>query len=253
LAGANLERLYGRNTVYEVLRAGQRRVERLLVDRSAEQRGRLKEILNLAAATSIAVRFVDKKNLGARNVNHQGVVADCSPFEYGHLDDILTHASQSGEPAFVLLLDLIQDPQNLGTLLRTAEAVGVHGVIIPPRRAAGITPAVVSASSGACEHLLVARENLTQAMIGLKQEGVWITGLEGSPEAQLASGINLTGPMGLVIGGEGSGLRRLVREHCDFLMRIPMRGQVESLNAAVAGSIGLYEIWEARNFAGAEA
>jgi 23S rRNA (guanosine2251-2'-O)-methyltransferase len=253
LAGANLEGLYGRNPVYEVLRAGRRRVERLLVDRNAEQRGRLKDILDLAAADSIPVRFVDKKDLGARDSNHQGVVADCSPFEYAHLPDILSQASRTGEPIFVLLLDLIQDPQNLGTLLRTAEAVGVHGVIIPPRRAAGITPAVVSASSGACEHLLVARANLTQAIMGLKQDGVWITGLEGSPEAQPAGELDLSGPIGLVIGGEGSGLRRLVRERCDFLMRIPMRGQIESLNAAVAGSIGLYAIWEARGFTGSEA
>jgi 23S rRNA (guanosine2251-2'-O)-methyltransferase len=204
----------------------------------------------MAETRSIPVQNVDRKDLSAQDLNHQGVVAECSPFNYSDLADILDLASQGREPAFVLLLDLIQDPQNLGTLLRTAEAVGVHGVVIPPRRAAGITPAVVSASSGACEHLLVARENLHQAISALKGDGVWVTGLEGSPEAEPAGEIDLGGPMALVVGSEGSGLRRLVREGCDFLLRIPMRGKVESLNAAVAGSIGLYSIWEARGYAG---
>ena len=250
MAGANFEGVYGRNAVHEVLRAGRRKIYRLLVDHRAEPKGRLRDILELAETRSVPVRRVDRKALGAHEGNHQGVLAECSPFEYSHLTDILAIALQKQEPAFVLLLDLVQDPQNLGTLLRTAEAVGVHGVVIPSRHAAGITPAVVNASSGACEHLLVARENLHQAITTLKGEDVWITGLEGSPQAQPAHQLDLGGSMALVVGSEGSGLRRLVREACDYLLRIPMRGNVKSLNAAVAGSIGLYAIWEARGYAG---
>jgi 23S rRNA (guanosine2251-2'-O)-methyltransferase len=250
LAGGNYEGVYGRNPVYEVLRAGRRKVHRVLVDRRAEAQGRLRDILELAKERSVPVRYVDRKDLGAHEGNHQGVLAECSQFTYSSLPDILAFAAQALEPPFILLLDLIQDPQNLGTLLRTAEAVGVHGVVIPSRRAAGITPAVVSASSGACEHLLIARENLHQAIVALKGDSVWITGLEGSADAQTAGEIDLGGPMALVVGNEGSGLRRLVRNGCDFLLRIPMRGNVESLNAAVAGSIGLYAIWEAREFEG---
>lgn len=250
MAGGNYEGVYGRNPVYEVLRAGRRKVHRVLVDRRAEVQGRLRDILELAKDLSVPIRYVDRKDLGVQDTNHQGVVAECSQFIYVSLPDILASAAQGSESPFILLLDLIQDPQNLGTLLRTAEAVGVHGVVIPSRRAAGVTPAVVSASSGGCEHLLIARENLHQAMAALKGDGVWITGLEGSADAQTAGEIDLGGPMALVVGSEGSGLRRLVREGCDFLLRIPMRGNVESLNAAVAGSIGLYAVWEAREFEG---
>lgn len=252
MAGGNYEGVYGRNPVYETLRAGRRKVHRVLVDRRAEVQGRLQDILELAKERSIPLRYVDRKDLGAHDSNHQGVLAECSPFIYSSLPDILAFAAKEPEPAFVLLLDLIQDPQNLGTLLRTAEAVGVHGVVIPSRRAAGITPAVVSSSSGACEHLLIARENLHQAMVALKGEGVWITGLEGTPDAKTADEIDLGGAMALVVGSEGSGLRRLVREGCDFLLRIPMRGKVESLNAAVAGSIGLYAVWNARHYEGSD-
>ncbi|MFN2152594.1 MAG: 23S rRNA (guanosine(2251)-2'-O)-methyltransferase RlmB, partial [Anaerolineales bacterium] len=140
-----------------------------------------------------------------------------------------------------------QDPQNLGTLLRTAEAVGVHGVVIPLARTAQVTPAVVNASSGASEHLLIAQANLSQVISTLKEEGLWIIGLEGSAEASTASQIRLDGPLGLVVGSEGEGMRRLVRESCDLLLQLPMRGQIESLNAAVAGSIALYLAMQARN------
>jgi 23S rRNA (guanosine2251-2'-O)-methyltransferase len=144
------------------------------------------------------------------------------------------------------LLDLIQDPQNLGTLLRTAEAFGVHGVVIPLARAASVTPAVVNASSGATEMLLIAQHNLAQAMDRLKEVGGWMVGLEDSPEAKPPDQIDLTGGIGMVIGNEAQGLRRLVREKCDFLMRIPMQGGIDSLNAAVAGSIALFLARQAR-------
>jgi 23S rRNA (guanosine2251-2'-O)-methyltransferase len=141
---------------------------------------------------------------------------------------------------------MIQNPQNLGTLLRTAEIVGIHGIIMPLRRAAGITPAVVHASVGATEHLLVAQANLAQAIDTLKEAGAWVIGLEGGEEAQPANKVRLDGPLALVVGNEGEGMRLLVRQSCDVLMRLPMRGQIESLNAAVAGSVALYLALEAR-------
>jgi 23S rRNA (guanosine2251-2'-O)-methyltransferase len=149
------------------------------------------------------------------------------------------------------MLDSIQDPQNLGTLLRTAEACGVHGVVLPYRHGVGVTPAVVRVSSGASEHLLVARENLAQSVERLKEEGVTVLGLDMDPSASSLAATDLRGPLALVVGGEGAGLRRLVRESCSGLVRLPMRGRVESLNAAVAGSLALYAAWAQRGYAGA--
>ena len=149
---------------------------------------------------------------------------------------------------FFLILDTLQDPQNLGTLLRTAEAVGVHGVLLPQHRAVGITPAVVNASSGACEHLPIAQHNLAQAIDEFKKENIWVIGLEGGPEAQPLGELRLDSAIALVVGSEGEGMRHLVRASCDALLSLPMIGKVESLNAAVAGSIALYMVWQARGF-----
>lgn len=171
---------------------------------------------------------------------------ETSGYPYSDLESIIQTAEKRGEPVFVLLLDLIQDPQNLGTLLRSAEAFGVHGVVIPLARAASVTPAVVNASSGATEMLQIAQHNIAQAMDRLKEAGGWMVGLEDSPEAQSPEQINLTGGIGLVIGNEGQGLRRLVRDKCDLLMRLPMQGKIDSLNAAVAGSIALFLARQAR-------
>lgn len=157
------------------------------------------------------------------------------------MDAILEAAASAGRSALILILDSLQDPQNLGTLIRTAEAVGVQGILIPKRGAAGVTPAVVSASSGACEHLRIARVNLARAMGELKKANIWIAGLESGPDGKDIYTTELNSPLGIVVGAEGQGLRRLVRETCDFLIRIPMKGSVGSLNAAVAGSIALYE------------
>jgi 23S rRNA (guanosine2251-2'-O)-methyltransferase len=190
--------------------------------------------------------WLDSKTQGA---NHQGVVLEAAPYPYVALDETFDPAALSGEPPLLLLLDLIQDVQNVGTLLRTAEAVGVHGVVLQERRAAAVTPAVVSASSGAVEHLKVAQvTNLVQAMKTLKEADVWLAGLDQGPDAIRYDQANLRGALGLVVGSEGAGLRRLVRETCDFLIELPMRGQVESLNAAVAGSVALYAAWAARGF-----
>jgi 23S rRNA (guanosine2251-2'-O)-methyltransferase len=163
------------------------------------------------------------------------------------LDEILAESTGRGEPPFILLLDCIQDPQNLGTLLRTAEAVGIHGVVIPRHRAAEVTPAVEKASAGAVEHLRIAQEaNLTLVIQRLKAAGIWVAGIEDTPAATDYARANLTGPLAIVVGGEGKGITRLVRESCDFVLRLPMRGKVTSLNAAVAGSVVLYEALKQR-------
>jgi 23S rRNA (guanosine2251-2'-O)-methyltransferase len=247
------ERIYGRNPAYEILRAGRRKVYSLEVAEGAETRGSLQRVLDLAKAESVPVRRVRRADLDRESDSHQGVVATTSGYPYVGLEDILERAAGQNEPPLVLLLDLIQNPQNLGTLLRTAEAAGVHGIVIGSHRAAGITPAVVSSSSGASEHLKIARGNLAQAMERLRAAGVWMVGLDAGPESVSLERANLAGALGLVVGNEGEGMRRLVRECCDVLVRLPMRGRVESLNAAVAGSLALYAAWAARGYAGAGA
>ncbi len=241
----------GRNPVYEVLRAGRRRVHRLLLAEGLRGRGRLQQALDLATSRGIACETASRAVLDRLAANHQGLAAEVDPYPYVAVEDILERARQAGEPPFVLLLDTLQDPQNFGTLLRTAEAVGVHGVILPGHHSVGVTAAVVGASSGASEHLLVALDNLSQAVQALQAAGVWVAGLENSPAARPLESVELRGPLGLVVGSEAGGMRRLVRERCDVLLRLPMRGQVDSLNAAVAGSIALYAAWAARRYAGA--
>lgn len=247
------ELVYGRNPVYEVLRAERRRIHRLKIGRGVERDGRVGEILALADAQGVPIAEAEKAELTRVSANAQGVAAEVSPYPYTSIEEILARAVERDEPPFVLLLDVLQDPQNVATLLRTAEVFGVHGVVIPRRRAASVTPAVVSASSGASEHLLIARMNLVQAIQRLKEAELWISGLEAGAEARPLAQADLAGPVGLVVGSEGEGMRRLVRESCDFLVRVPMRGRVGSLNAATAGSIGLYAVWAARGFSGIDA
>ena len=239
------ETLYGRNPVHECLRVGRRQVFGLTLARGAMEKGTLADILALSRRRRVPMQRVERRQLDrlTKGLNHQGVVAEVSGYPYASLDDILGLAAQRGEPPWLLVLDCLQDPQNLGTLLRTAEVVGVHGVVIPKRRAVGITPAVLSASSGASEHVLVAQvTNLVRTMERLKERDLWIAGLEDVPDAQVLWRANLDGALALVVGNEGQGMRRLVRETCDFVVRLPMRGQINSLNAAVAGSVALYEV-----------
>ncbi|HSL47284.1 MAG TPA: RNA methyltransferase, partial [Anaerolineales bacterium] len=178
--------------------------------------------------------------------NHQGVMAEVSGYSYSDVIEILELAGQRNEPAFVLLLDSLNDPQNFGTLLRTAEAIGVHGVVIPLAHTVEVTPAVVNASSGASEHLLIGRANLAQAIDALKEAEVWIVGLDQAGTELEASSRHLRGALGLVVGSEGEGIRQLVRSKCDIVLKLPMRGRIESLNAAVAGSVALYLAYLAR-------
>ncbi|MBI4927437.1 MAG: 23S rRNA (guanosine(2251)-2'-O)-methyltransferase RlmB [Anaerolineae bacterium] len=241
------EWITGRNPVYEVLRANRRQVYRLLVASGAEEKGRLADIVRMAAQVRVPVTRVQRHQLDSLGENAQGVALEVSGYPYAAIQDVVGLAKSRGEPLFVLALDLIQNPQNLGTLLRTSEAAGVHGVLLPLARAAGVTPAVVHASVGASEHLLVAQANLATALTQLKQDAdAWVIGMEGSPEAQPLERVRLDGPLVLVVGNEGEGMRPLVRKNCDLLVRLPMFGQIESLNAAVAGSIVLYRALEAR-------
>lgn len=242
------EWIYGRNPVFETLRASRRQVFRLQVAEGAQEKGRLAEILQSCRRRKIPVEQVARRQLDSLAENHQGVALQVSPYPYSALPDILDLASRRSEPPFLLILDTLQDPQNLGTLLRTAEIVGVHGILLPYRRTATVTPAVVSASSGASEHLLITQTNLAQAIASLKDAGVWVIGLQGSPQALPPEQVRLDGPLALVVGGEGQGMRPLVREACDLLLSLPMRGKIESLNAAVAGSVALYLAWQARGF-----
>jgi 23S rRNA (guanosine2251-2'-O)-methyltransferase len=175
------------------------------------------------------------------------VIAEVGGYPYVEVVDILDHASQKSELPFVLILDSLQDPQNCGTLLRTAEAVGVHGVVIPLARTVEVTPAVVNASSGASEHMLIAQSNLSQAIDSLKDADVWVVGLDQNGVQMEAGSRHLRGALGLVVGSEGEGLHDLTRKKCDILLKLPMRGEVESLNAAVAGSVALYLAYLARN------
>lgn len=248
MSGNREETIYGRNPVREVMRAGRRRIHQIQLAEGVDERDLLVEISDLARASGIRIKRVPRTSLDRKHSNHQGVVAIVDPFEYGSAEEMLELASERGEPPWILLLDTIQDPQNLGTLLRTAEAVGVHGVVIPARRSASVTPAVVSASSGASEHMIIARGNLADSIERLKKADLWVAGLEDAPEASIYWDADLKGPLGLVVGNEGSGMRRRVRESCDFLLRIPMRGEIESLNASVAGAIALYAILERRGF-----
>jgi len=240
------EWILGRNPILEVLLAKRRQPFRLLVAQGVQEKGRLAEILSLCSTSHIPVEQVLRSYLDSLGDGNQGVALQVDGYPYSALVDILELASQKQEPPWLLILDAVQDPQNLGTLLRTAEAVGVHGVLLPLKQTAMITPAVVHSSSGASEHLLVGQANLAQAISAVKEIGLWVVGLDASPLAQTPDQVHLDGPLALVVGSEGQGMRPLVSRSCDLLMRLPMRGKISSLNAAVAGSIALYLALQAR-------
>jgi 23S rRNA (guanosine2251-2'-O)-methyltransferase len=239
------ETIYGRNPVLEALRAGQL-VKKLLLAEGVRPRGTLAEIVALAEAKEVPLQWVERRELDKVHPHHQGVVAQVGEYRYAAVEDIMALARERREKPLLLILDCLQDVHNFGSLLRTAEAVGAHGVIIPQRRAVRVTAAVRKASAGAVEHLLVTRvPNLARTLEELKGEGLWIIGLDMAG-LQAYDEVDLDISLALVVGSEGKGLRRLVQERCDLLIRLPMRGQVSSLNAAVAGSIVLYEAWRQR-------
>ncbi len=234
------ENIYSRNAVYETLRARRRQPIQLLIAENIQDKGRIADILELAKQYKVPVDRVPRQRLDNLNPQHQGVVLEAGRYPYMDISDILENAANKNEPLFVLLLDSLQDPQNFGTLLRTAEAVGVHGIILPLAHTVEVTPAVVNASSGASEHLFIVQANLVQAIEILKKAGAWVVGLDESPRSQTPDKVRLDGALAVVVGSEGEGIRQLVRQKCDFMLRLPMRGQIESLNASVAGSIVLY-------------
>ena len=244
-----MELLVGRNAVREALAAGRRRVYEVLIGEGVEASGRITEMEELCRARQVPVvrvRKADLDRLGGA-LRHQGIAAQVSPYPYVDLSDLFAVAREREEPPFLLALDSLEDPQNVGALLRTAEAVGVHGVVLPERRAATITPAVGRSSAGAVEHLRVAMvTNLGRALETLKEGGLWIVAVEDHPAAQDYRTVDMRMPLALVVGSEGKGMRRLILEKSDFRVRIPMQGKISSLNVSVAGSILLYHVWSSR-------
>lgn len=243
------EILYGRNAARECLRARRRHIHKVMLADSIEPAPIVDEILALAQQAKIPVRRVPRPELDRLTKAHQGVALEVGRYPTFSVDEILGRAVKLQEQPFLIVLDHLEDPHNLGAIVRTAEVVGVHGLIIPKQRSAGVTPAVVSASAGAVEHMWVAEvPNVVQTLNKLKAANVWVVGVENAPSARLYSQTDLTGAITLVIGSEGKGMSRLVKETCDFLIKLPMRGQTESLNASVAAGLVLYEVWRARGF-----
>ncbi len=241
MAAENL--LIGRNPIREALRTG-RDIERLLVARG-DLTGSARQIVAMARERHIIVQQVDRARLDAMSPGHQGLIAVVSAYAYHTVEDMLSLARRRGEAPFLVILDGVTDPHNLGAIIRSAECAGAHGVIIHDRRAAGLTPAAVKASAGAVEHIPVAREvNLTRTIDRLKREGIWVYG--AAMQGEDYRKVDFAGPAALVIGSEGDGLSRLVAEHCDRLVGVPMRGQIGSLNASVAAGVLLFAIRDAR-------
>lgn len=237
--------IFGRNPVMEALNAGAT-INKLWVGKG-EQKGSIQEILHLAKEQRIQVQMVDRIKLDKMfpGENHQGVAASIATADYVDWQDILAQAEAKGEDPLLVILDELEDPHNLGAILRSVDAVGAHGVIIPKRRAVPLTDGVAKASAGAIEHVPVARvSNIAQTIEELKKRGVWVAG--ASMEGRSMYQQDLKGPLAIVIGSEGKGIGRLVGEKCDFMVSIPMRGKINSLNASVAAGLLLYEVYRQR-------
>ncbi len=236
------EYVWGRNPVLETLRSA-RHAKRILLAEGQREAPALASILKEAERRHVPVEVVPRPRLDqiSHGAVHQGCIALVEERKYVTVDDILAYAAHKNEAPFLLILDAIQDVNNLGSLIRTAEAAGIHGVVLPEHRAAEVNATVVKTSAGATEHLLIAQvTNLTQSIEQLKKQNIWVVGLAGEART-LYHQANLTGALALVVGNEGKGISRLVREHCDLLINLPMHGHINSLNAAVAGSIAIYE------------
>lgn len=242
----------GKHSLLEALNAG-RTINKIWVAEGA-QKHLTQPILAEAKNRGIVVQFVDKRKLDQMvpGVQHQGVVAQVAPYAYAEVDDLLAAAGERGEAPFLLILDEIEDPHNLGSILRTAECTGVHGVIIPKRRSAAVTATVSKTSAGAVEYVPVARvTNLVQTMEQLKQAGIWIVGTDvNAKEDMYQGGGVLNGPVAVVIGNENKGMGRLVRETCDVLLKLSMNGRLNSLNASVAAGVMMYEVLRRRRAEG---
>jgi 23S rRNA (guanosine2251-2'-O)-methyltransferase len=231
----------GKRPVLEALKSG-RTVEKLLIARGSTE-GSIREIFRRARDGKIIIQEVDRQRLDeiSQSGAHQGVIAYVTPYHYAEVEDMLARAKERGEAPFLVVLDEITDPHNLGAVIRTAECCGAHGVIIPKRRSVGLTPAAIKASAGAVEYLPVAKvTNIVRTLEDLKQRGIWIAGADVQGTGYTVQ--DLRGPIALVIGSEGQGIGRLIREKCDFLIKIPLKGRIESLNASVAAGILMYEV-----------
>lgn len=240
------EYIIGRNPVLEALRA-EREIGKIWIAEGS-QKGSMQQVIGVAKERNIFVQIVPRKKIDQMVEGvHQGVIAQVAAYKYAELDDLFARAEEQNEAPFFMILDEVEDPHNLGSIMRTADAVGAHGIIIPKRRAVGLTATVAKASTGAIEYIPVARvTNLARTIEELQERGVWIVGTDakGSDDYR-----NLDGkmPIGLVIGSEGKGMGRLIKEKCDFLIRLPMAGKVTSLNASVAASLLMYEVYRKRN------
>ena len=246
----NENQLEGRNAILEVLRSG-RDIEKLYVAKGNVE-GTIRRIVAMAAEKGVVMQEVSRQKMDSisQTKNHQGVIALVSAHDYVEVEDILAAAKEKGEDPFILLLDGITDPHNLGAILRTAECAGVHGVVIPKRRSVGLNATVGKTSAGALEYMPVARvTNIVQTMEYLKKEGLWIACADMKGLDHFDT--NMKGPLALVIGSEGDGVSRLVKEKCDFTASIPMYGKISSLNASVAAALLMYEVVRQRNFGGA--
>lgn len=235
------DQIEGRNSVLELLESG-KDINKIYVTRG-ERHGSINKILGIAKERKIIVVEKDKRQMDemAQEENYQGVIAIVPPFEYVEIQDILQEAAEREEDPFILILDGIEDPHNLGSIIRTAETAGVHGIIIPKRRAVSVNSTVNKASAGAVEHMKIARvTNISDAIEELKQAGLWICGTDINSEKYYYNQ-DLTGPLGIVIGNEGKGISTKVKKNCDFNVKIPMKGKVTSLNASVSTGIIVYE------------
>lgn len=246
------EKLYddqveGRNSVLELLESG-RDINKIFIEKG-DRVGSIKEIIAKAKERKIIITELDKVKFSnmAQTNNPQGVIAVVPPFDYCDIYDIIDSAKEKDEQPFILILDGIEDPHNLGSIIRTAETAGVHGVIIPKRRAVAVNATVNKVSAGAVEHMKIARvNNINETINTLKKEGIWICGTDINTEKYYYNQ-DLTGPLAIVIGSEGFGISKLVKENCDFLVKIPMKGKVTSLNASVSTGIVVYEAVKQRN------
>ena len=238
------EMIAGKNPVLEALRSG-REINKLWIAEGVKKSG-VQELIELAKERGVLVQFVPKQKIDKLAENHQGIVASVAAYNYAELDDLFNAAQSKNEDPFFIILDELEDPHNLGSIMRTADAIGAHGIIIPKRRAVGLTAVVAKASTGAIEHVPVVRvTNLAQTVDELKDRGVWIAGTDAKGSQDYRK-MDATLPLALIIGSEGKGMSRLLKEKCDFLYHLPMVGHVTSLNASVAASILMYEVYRKR-------
>jgi len=231
----------GRNAVIEAFRSG-KTIDKLFIQDGCQD-GPIQTIKREAKKTDVIIKFVDREKLDqmSQSGHHQGVIAKCAAYEYADVEDILEKARQKGEDPFVIILDNIEDPHNLGAIIRTANLAGAHGVIIPKNRAVGLTATVARTSAGALNYTPVAKvTNIARTIEDLKKQGIWFACADMDGEVMYRN--NLTGPIGIVIGNEGEGVSRLVKEKCDYICGIPMKGDIDSLNASVAAGVLMYEV-----------